>query len=85
MPTGDDDLPCQELVELVTDYLEGRLSGPVRSRFDAHLALCDGCRIYLEQMRLTVRTLGHLAEASIEPEAKQRLLAAFRDWRSSAG
>jgi predicted anti-sigma-YlaC factor YlaD len=85
MSGGGDDLPCQELVELVSDYLEGRLPEPVHSRFEAHLALCEGCRIYLEQMRQTLRMLGHLAEASIEPEAKQRLLAAFRDWRSSAG
>jgi anti-sigma factor RsiW len=79
-----DDLPCQELVELVTDYLEGRLSEPERLRFEAHLASCSGCRTYLEQMRQTVRMLGRLTEESIEPEARERLLAAFRDWRHSA-
>jgi anti-sigma factor RsiW len=85
MSVSNDDLPCQELVELVTEYLDGRLPEPERVNFEAHLALCEGCRIYLEQMRQTVRALGHLAEESIEPEAKQRLLAAFRDWRRSAG
>jgi anti-sigma factor RsiW len=85
MPASEDDLPCQELVELVTDYLEGRLPEPERRRFDAHLALCSGCRAYLEQMRQTIRALGHLAEEAIEPEAKQRLLAAFRDWRRGVG
>ncbi|MDQ6670385.1 MAG: zf-HC2 domain-containing protein [Chloroflexota bacterium] len=81
MPTIDDDLPCQELVELVTDYLEGRLPPPEQLRFEAHLAGCRGCRTYLEQMRQTLRALGKLSEESIEAEAKERLLAAFRDWQ----
>jgi anti-sigma factor RsiW len=84
MSVSNDDLPCQELVELVTDYLEGRLPELERTRFEAHLALCEGCRVYLEQMRQTVRALGHLPDESIEPETKQRLLAAFRDWRRAA-
>ena len=81
MSSRDDDLPCQQLVELVTDYLENRLPEPERIRFEAHLGLCSGCRTYLEQMRLTVRALGQLTEESIEPETRQRLLVAFRDWR----
>ena len=85
MSASNDDLPCQELVELVTDYLEGRLPEPQRVRFETHLALCSGCRTYLEQMRQTLRALGRLAEESIQPEAKQRLLVAFRDWRRGAG
>jgi anti-sigma factor RsiW len=85
MSVSNDDLPCQELVELVTDYLEGRMSEPERARFEAHLAVCEGCRVYLEQMQQTVRALGQLAEESIEPEAKQRLLTAFRNWRRSTG
>jgi anti-sigma factor RsiW len=76
-----DDLPCQELVELVTDYLEDRLPSSMRVRFEAHLALCSGCRTYLEQMRQTIRTLGRLPADSIEPEARDRLLNAFRDWK----
>ena len=85
MFASNDDLPCQELVELVTDYLEGRLSASERLRFEAHLTACSGCRTYLEQMRQTVRALGRLSEASMEPEAKERLLAAFRDWRRGSG
>ena len=81
MSRSNDDLPCQELVELVTDYLEDRLSASERVRFEAHLALCSGCRTYLEQMRQTVRALGRLREELLEPEARERLLAAFRDWR----
>ena len=77
----NEDLPCQELVELVTDYLEGRLAPIEQRRFEAHLALCRGCRIYLEQMRQTILALGKLSEESIDPEAKERLLGAFRTWR----
>ena len=83
MSVSDDDLPCQELVELVTEYLEGGLPEAERVRFEAHLALCSGCRTYLEQMRQTIRAVGRLAEESIEPKAKQQLLTAFRDWRRS--
>ena len=81
---SNDDLPCQELVELVTDYLEGRLAPIEQRRFEAHLALCRGCRTYLEQMRQTVRALGRLPEESIDPEVKQRLLRALRAWRRGA-
>jgi anti-sigma factor RsiW len=83
MSVSNDDLPCQELVELVTEYLEGGLPEPERVRFEAHLALCSGCRTYLEQMRQTIRAVGRLAEDSIEPKAKQQLLTVFRDWRRS--
>lgn len=76
-----DDLPCQELVELVTEYLEQRLPDNVRARFEAHLARCPGCRTYLEQMRQTIRALGRLPTDSIEPEARERLLEVFRDWK----
>lgn len=76
-----DDLACQELVELVTDYLEGRLAEAERRRFDAHLVGCEGCRRYLEQMRLTIRALGRLPEESVTTEARERLLAAFRNWK----
>ena len=77
----NDDLPCQALVELVTDYLEGRLTPVERRRFEAHLALCRACRTYLEQMRQTLRALGSLPEESIDPEARERLLGVFRGWR----
>ena len=76
-----DDLPCQELVELVTDYLENRLPHATRARFETHLTQCSGCRTYLEQMRQTVRALGRLPSESIEPEARDRLLQVFRDWK----
>jgi predicted anti-sigma-YlaC factor YlaD len=76
-----DDLPCQELVELVTDYLENQMPEGVRVRFETHLAQCSGCRAYLEQMRQTIRALGRLPMESIQPEARDRLLEVFRDWK----
>jgi anti-sigma factor RsiW len=76
------DLSCQELVELVTDYLEGRLSAADRERFDAHIAGCDACTAYLEQMRMTLAALGHIPEESISVQAREELLLAFREWRA---
>jgi anti-sigma factor RsiW len=75
-------LSCQELVELVTDYLEGVLPDAERERFDAHLATCRGCRTYVEQMRATLRVTGELTPASLSPEAEAGLLSAFRTWRA---
>ena len=75
-------IPCQEMVELVTDYLEGALSWRERRRFERHIAGCDGCRAYLEQMRQTLRVLGRLDEETISPEARDALLHAFRDWNA---
>ena len=77
------ELTCKELVELVTDYLDGKLSAEDERRFAEHLALCDGCKAYLQQMRVTIATLGKLTEERISPEAKERLLHAFRNWKAS--
>jgi anti-sigma factor RsiW len=76
-------LSCQELVELVTDYLEGALPAGERARFEEHLAPCDGCTNYVEQMRRTVAALGRLPPESISREAEQALLAAFRGWKAA--
>ncbi|HEX2036305.1 MAG TPA: zf-HC2 domain-containing protein [Chloroflexota bacterium] len=76
------ELTCRELVELVTEYLEGVLPAGERTRFEAHLADCPGCRNYLQQMRRTIDTLGRLSEDSLPEEAKQKLLAAFRSWKA---
>ena len=77
------DLSCQQVVELVTDYLEGRLSRRDRRRFEQHLSACDGCTAYVEQMRLTLRTLGILEEKDISKKAKAELMDAFRDFKRS--
>ena len=78
-------IPCREMVELVTDYLEGALSRRERRRFERHIAGCEHCTAYLEQMRQTLRVLGTLSEESVSPEAREALLHAFRDWRPSSG
>lgn len=75
------ELSCQELVELVTAYLEGALSPAERDRFEAHLATCQGCRNYLDRMRKTIALTGRLSEEAIPTEARQQLLEAFRDWK----
>jgi len=79
--TAIDELTCQELVELVTEYLEGTLSPAERARFEAHLKLCDGCSRYLEHMRRAIRLVGKLSEEAIAPEAEQTLLQDFRNWK----
>ena len=76
-------MSCKELVELVTDYLEDALPPAERLRFEQHLALCDGCVNYVDQMRKTVVTVGALHSESISPEARDALLHAFRDWKRS--
>ena len=75
-----EDLSCQELVELVTDYLEGALAPEERARFDAHVAECPGCDRYLEQMRATIALAGASADLERRPEVSG-LLEAFRDWK----
>jgi anti-sigma factor RsiW len=76
-------LSCKELVELVTDYLEGALPDEERRRFEEHLASCPGCVVHVEQMQATVRTLGTLREDAVSPAARDALLEAFRDWKRS--
>lgn len=78
MTTNEAELTCKELVELITDYLEGVLPAAEHARFDEHLAGCPFCRTYLEQMRQTIDTVGHLPEESVEPSALNALLAHFR-------
>ncbi len=75
------ELSCQELVELVTEYLEGKMPPAEGARFEEHLSICEGCQAYLEQMRQTIRTLGRLTEETISQEARKQLLAALREWR----
>jgi anti-sigma factor RsiW len=78
----ESELTCAELVELVTDYLEGQLPDRERRRFDQHLATCEGCAAYVEQMRATIVTAGRLAEPELPARLEQQLLDAFRGWRS---
>ena len=76
-------MTCQELVELVTDYLEGALSREDAERFDAHLAACPGCETYLAQMRTTI-ALARASGNGVETGQVAPLLDAFRDWQRRA-
>lgn len=76
------ELTCRELVELVTDYLEGALSLEDRMRFEEHLLICEGCSAYLDQLCRTIDVVGHLREDSIPPEMREMLLQAFRAWKT---
>ena len=81
--TGADDLTCRELVELVSAYLDDRLSDRERERFEMHLVWCEGCVDYLEQLRRTVAFMPRLVERDLAPEFRDRLLTAFRDWHGA--
>jgi hypothetical protein len=76
-------ITCGEVVELVTDYLERALPAEEAEVFEQHLNFCEGCVTYVEQMRTTVATVGRVREEDVPPETKERLLAAFRDWKRS--
>jgi predicted anti-sigma-YlaC factor YlaD len=75
------EMPCQEVVEVVTDYLENALEKRDRGRFEAHLAECEACRDYLEQFRQTIALAGRVEPERLPPRMRDELLAAFRDWR----
>jgi predicted anti-sigma-YlaC factor YlaD len=75
------ELTCKELVEVVSDYLEGSMPAERRLLFEEHLAFCDWCQTYLEQMKETIRLTGTLMEDDLEPEARAALLGMFRDWK----
>jgi len=76
-------LSCQELVELVTNYLEGALPQDDVASFEHHIEGCTGCHEYVHQMRQTIELTGRLTPADVSPVAEAALLAAFRDWKSS--
>jgi anti-sigma factor RsiW len=73
-------MDCNELVELVTAYLDGSLDPDTRARFDEHLTECDGCGNYLQQFRATVNTVGKIRDDELDPAFRNRLLDAFKDF-----
>jgi predicted anti-sigma-YlaC factor YlaD len=77
----DRELTCYEVVELVTDYLERQLSVRDLERFEEHLAFCDGCGNYLEQMRATIAATGRLRRDDLPPVLQEKLFETFRSWR----
>jgi anti-sigma factor RsiW len=76
-------MTCRRATELMTDYLEGALTGAARARFEAHLADCDGCTAYLEQMRATVATVGALSPDDVPDDVLGELVGLYRRFRSS--
>lgn len=76
-----DELVCRQVVELVSDYLEGNLSRPDRRRFESHLRKCPNCTNYLEQMRATIRATGALHPDDLSPEVRREFTELFRQWR----
>ncbi len=75
---------CNELVELVTEYLEGTLPSADRQRFDEHVAECNGCTNYLGQMRETITLTGTLTTDDVSPEAAETLIVAFRSFTADS-
>jgi len=78
---GVEELSCREVVEILGDYLEGAMAAGDRARLEEHLAACEGCAAYLEQLRVTIRLSGRLPEEAVSPETMAPLLEAFRAWR----
>jgi anti-sigma factor RsiW len=76
-----DQLTCEELVELVTEYLDGGLSDTERNAFEGHVDACEGCSNYLDQIRMTIELAGLVTVDDLRDETKTALLAAFRGWR----
>ena len=77
-------ISCQEVVELVTDYLEGAMSPDDVARFEHHLSLCEGCVFYVEQIRMTIAAVGRMGDEDVPPEVRDDLVAAFRDFKRTA-
>ena len=75
------ELNCQEVVELVTDYLEQVLLPEKQAQFEEHIEECPGCDTYLEQVQQTIMMLRKLSEQQTFPETKQDLLEIFRNWK----
>jgi predicted anti-sigma-YlaC factor YlaD len=75
-------MSCQELVELVNEYLEGALDPGDRARFEAHLDDCEGCLNYLNQMRTTIELIGQVTEESVPGPTMDELMKAFRTWKA---
>jgi anti-sigma factor RsiW len=75
-------LSCQQLVELVTAYVEGVLPDTDRARFEEHVDSCHGCVVYVDQIRATIRLTGETRhEETLPPDAREALIAHFRDAR----
>jgi anti-sigma factor RsiW len=82
-PGEEIEIACRELVEVVTDYLEGVLDPAMTAAVERHLVLCPHCQVYLEQMRETISAVGHVPVDTLSEQAKADLVAAFRDFHAT--
>lgn len=80
---GVNDPTCREMVELVTDYLEGTLAPVDRLAFERHLVWCSWCRDYLDHMRTTIALTGAPDRSEPPSPLREQLIDAFRDWKRS--
>ena len=78
-----DEPTCQELAELVTDYLEGVLAPSLQRAFVGHIAGCEDCTRYVEQMRTTIAVTGRIRAGDIAPPVRDELLELFRGWEGA--
>ena len=85
MTAPNDEIVCKELVELVTPYLEDVLPANERAVIERHLGECDGCRTYVEQMRQTIRAIGHIPHEPITSRTREEVLDIFRAWKAGRG
>jgi predicted anti-sigma-YlaC factor YlaD len=85
MTAPREEIVCRELVELVTPYLEGVLPESDRTAIEQHLVECAGCRTYLDQMRQTIRALGHIPHEPVSDGTRDEVLAIFRAWKAQRG
>ena len=83
MTESPDHISCREVVELITGYLDGALPAGETALFEQHINFCEGCVFYLEQMRGTIAAAGAIVEDDLAAEERDRLMAAFRGWRTS--
>jgi len=83
MAESADHITCQEVVELVTEYFEEVLPADELEVFEQHLNFCEGCDWYVDQMRTTVTAIGRIREEDVPEQTRERLVAAFREWKRS--
>lgn len=83
MAESHEHMTCSEVVELVTDYLERSLPAGDAALFEQHLNFCEGCVLYVDQIRTTVETVGRIEPEEVPPDVRTQLLTAFRDWKRS--
>ncbi len=75
-------LVCRDAVELVSDYLDGTLSRRDRRRLEKHLAACDACSAYVEQVRATIAASGQVGPEDLPADVVEGLVNLFRQYRS---